>query len=323
VKQPHVLPFERPAADLAQRIDTLEPMVAKNPELAEPLQALQEAHRELETRLIAELTRWDRVQLSRHPKRPYTLDYAELTFERFIELHGDRHFADDGAIVGGLATLNGRKVMLIGTQKGRGTQQNMRRNFGMPRPEGYRKALRLMRLAERFRLPIVTLIDTPGAYPGMGAEERGQAEAIAFNLEAMMSLKVPVICVIIGEGGSGGALAIGVGNKVMMLEHAVYSVISPEAASAILYREQGRAQEAAEALRPTAKDLLKLGVIDGIIEEPHGGAHREPDLMAQRLASALSAELDALSKLSEEQLVDQRIERFRTLGVVATHPPAG
>ena len=323
MKQPHVLPFERPAADLAQRIETLEPMVAGNPELAEPLQALQEAHRDLETRLIAELTRWDRVQLSRHPQRPYTLDYAELAFDDFLELHGDRHFADDGAIVGGLAKLNGRKVMLIGTQKGRGTLQNMRRNFGMPRPEGYRKALRLMRLAERFCLPIVTLIDTPGAYPGMGAEERGQAEAIAFNLEAMMSLKVPVVCVVIGEGGSGGALAIGVGNKVMMLEHAVYSVISPEAASAILYREQGRAQEAAEALRPTAKDLLNLGVIDKIIEEPHGGAHREAGAMAERLAEAIGRELDELAKLSEEQLVEQRVQRFRQLGVVATHPPEG
>ena len=317
MKPPHVLPFERPAADLQQRIETLEPMVANHPELAEPMERLQKAHRELEDRLIDDLTRWDKVLVSRHPQRPYTLDYAVLAFDDFTELHGDRHFADDGAIVGGFAKLGGKNVMLIGTQKGRGTQQNMRRNFGMPRPEGYRKALRLMRLAERFGLPIVTLIDTPGAYPGMGAEERGQAEAIAFNLEAMMSLTVPVICVVIGEGGSGGALAIGVGNTVLMLEHAVYSVISPEAASAILYREQGRAQQAAEALRPTAQDLLKLGVVDAIIGEPRGGAHRDHGAIADALASTVTAALDELSKLSADELVEQRVQRFRKLGEIA------
>jgi len=317
MKKPHILPFERPAADLQERIKTLEPMVARNPELAEPLERLNEAHRELEERLIEDLTRWDKVQLSRHPQRPYTLDYADLAFDEFTELHGDRHFGDDGAIVGGLAKLAGRNVMLIGTQKGRGTQQNMRRNFGMPRPEGYRKALRFMRLAERFGLPIVTLIDTPGAYPGMGAEERGQAEAIAYNLEAMMSLKVPVICVVIGEGGSGGALAIGVGNRVLMLEHAVYSVISPEAASAILYREQGRAQQAAQALRPTAADLFSLGVVDDIIREPRGGAHKDHMGMAQALVDALTSALDGLAALSPDDLVTQRVERFRKLGRTA------
>jgi acetyl-CoA carboxylase carboxyl transferase subunit alpha len=317
MKPPHVLPFERPAADLQQRIETLEPMVADNPELAEPLKRLQEAHSELEDRLIDDLTRWDKVLVSRHPQRPYTLDYAVLAFDEFTELHGDRHFADDGAIVGGLAKLGGKNVMLIGTQKGRGTQQNVRRNFGMPRPEGYRKALRLMRLAERFGLPIVTLIDTPGAYPGVGAEERGQAEAIAFNLEAMMSLTVPVVCVVIGEGGSGGALAIGVGNTVLMLEHAVYSVISPEAASAILYREQGRAQQAAEALRPTAVDLLKLGVVDAIIDEPRGGAHRDHGAIADALAAAVGGALDDLAKLSGDELVEQRVQRFRKLGQTA------
>ena len=317
MKPPHVLPFERPAAELQERIDTLEPMVAENPELAAPLQRLQEAHRELEDRLIEDLTRWDKVLVSRHPQRPYTLDYAELAFDDFTELHGDRHFADDGAIVGGLARLGERNVMLIGTQKGRGTQQNMRRNFGMPRPEGYRKALRLMRLAERFNLPIVSLIDTPGAYPGMGAEERGQAEAIAYNLEAMMGLNVPVVCVVIGEGGSGGALAIGIGNHVHMLEHAVYSVISPEAASAILYREQGRAQQAAEALKPTAQDLKTLGVVDDIIEEPRGGAHKDHVEMAQRLADKVTASLDELASLSGEELVAQRVARFRQLGRTA------
>jgi acetyl-CoA carboxylase carboxyl transferase subunit alpha len=317
MKKPHVLPFERPAADLQERIKTLEPMVAGHPELAEPLERLNEAHRELEERLIEDLTRWDKVQLSRHPQRPYTLDYADLAFDEFTELYGDRHFGDDGAIVGGLAKLAGRNVMLIGTQKGRGTQQNMRRNFGMPRPEGYRKALRFMRLAERFELPIVTLIDTPGAYPGMGAEERGQAEAIAYNLEAMMSLKVPVICVVIGEGGSGGALAIGVGNRVLMLEHAVYSVISPEAASAILYREQGRAQQAAQALRPTAADLHSLGVVDDIICEPRGGAHKDHMGMARALVDALTSALDGLAALSPDDLVSQRVERFRKLGRTA------
>ena len=314
MNKPHVLPFERPAADLGQRIDTLEPMVADNPELVEPFERLQDVHRALEDRLIQDLTRWDKVQVSRHPQRPYTLDYAALTFDDFMELHGDRHFADDGAIVGGMATLRGRNVMLIGTQKGRTTQQNMLRNFGMPRPEGDRKALRLMRLAERFEMPVVALIDTPGAYPGMGAEERGQAEAIAFNLEAMMSLEIPVVCVVIGEGGSGGALAIGVGNKVLMLEHAVYSVISPEAASAILYREQGRAQEAAEALRPTAADLLELGVIDSIIAEPRGGAHRDQTAMAERLGDAVEEALEGLKGLDKAGLVTQRVDRFRKLG---------
>ena len=317
MKPPHILPFERPAADLQQRIKTLEPMVSSHPELVEPFERLQAAHEELEDRLIDDLTRWDKVLVSRHPQRPYALDYAALSFEDFTELHGDRHFADDGAIVGGLARLSGRNVMLIGTQKGRGTQQNMRRNFGMPRPEGYRKALRLMRLAERFKLPVVTLIDTPGAYPGMGAEERGQAEAIAYNLEAMMSLKVPVVCVVIGEGGSGGALAIGIGNHVHMLEHAVYSVISPEAASAILYREQGRAQQAAEALRPTAQDLKALGVVDGIIDEPRGGAHKDHYAMAQALGDAIAGSLDELSQLSGDELVAQRVARFRQLGRTA------
>jgi acetyl-CoA carboxylase carboxyl transferase subunit alpha len=314
----HVLAFEKPAADLAERIDTIEPMVADHPELEDPLRRLREVHGELEARLIKDLTRWDKVQVSRHPQRPYALDYAGLVFDEFIELLGDRHFADDGAIVAGLVRLGERNAMLIGTQKGRGTQQNMRRNFGMPRPEGYRKALRLMRLAERFGLPIITLIDTPGAYPGMGAEERGQAEAIAFNLEAMMSLRVPVVCIIIGEGGSGGALAIGVGNRVLMLEHAVYSVISPEAASAILYREQGRTVQAAEALRPTAKDLLALGVIDEIVVEPSGGAHRDHRAVAATVAEALGRVLAELSECSEDALVEQRVQRFRGLGVTAT-----
>ncbi len=311
----HVLPFEKPAVELADRIADLGPIAAQDEDVAAVIPRLEEVQEHLEDRLNADLGRWQRVQLSRHPQRPYTLDYADLAFEGFLELHGDRHFADDAAIIGGLARLGGRNVMLVGTQKGRNTHENMRRNFGMPRPEGYRKALRIMRVAERFKLPIVCLIDTPGAYPGLDAEERGQAEAIAYNLEAMMSLEVPVICVVTGEGGSGGALAIGVGNKVFMLSNSVYSVISPEAASAILFREQGRGQDAAEALRLTAKDLHKLGVIDGIIDEPRGGAHRDHRAAADALAATVAAALDELSDLEPAALVDQRIRRFRALGV--------
>ncbi|MEC7750025.1 MAG: acetyl-CoA carboxylase carboxyltransferase subunit alpha [Myxococcota bacterium] len=311
----HVLPFERPAVELADRLSELAPIAARDEDIAAVIPRLEEVQEKLEDRLNADLGRWQRVQLSRHPQRPYTLDYADLAFEGFLELHGDRHFADDAAIVGGLARLRGRNVMLIGTQKGRNTHENMRRNFGMPRPEGYRKALRIMRVAERFQLPIVCLIDTPGAYPGLDAEERGQAEAIAYNLEAMMGLKVPVVCIVTGEGGSGGALAIGVGNKVFMLSNSVYSVISPEAASAILFREPGRGQDAAEALRLTASDLKDLGVVDDIIEEPRGGAHRDHQQAADALGDRIVAALDELSDLKPDELVDQRIRRFRALGV--------
>lgn len=314
----HVLPFEKPAVELADRIAELGAIAAQDEDVAGVIPRLEEVQERLEDRLNADLGRWQRVQLSRHQQRPYTLDYAHLAFDGFLELHGDRHFADDAAIIGGLAQLRGRNVMLVGTQKGRNTHENMRRNFGMPRPEGYRKALRMMRLAERFGLPVVCLIDTPGAYPGLDAEERGQAEAIAYNLEAMMSLKVPVVCVVTGEGGSGGALAIGVGNKVYMMSNSVYSVISPEAASAILFREQGRGQDAAEALRLTAKDLKKLKVVDGIIDEPRGGAHRDHQAAADALADQLEAALTALSGLDAEALVDQRIQRFRALGVTQT-----
>jgi acetyl-CoA carboxylase carboxyl transferase subunit alpha len=310
------LPFEKPSAELAERLEALRAVAGDQPEVAEVLERFAEVTDQLEDRLIGDVGRWEKVQISRHPNRPYTLDYIAMICDDFLELHGDRHYADDGALIGGLACIGERNVMWIGTQKGKGTAENVRRNFGMPRPEGYRKALRLMRLAERFNLPIVTTIDTPGAYPGIGAEERGQAEAIAFNLEAMMSLTVPVVCTVIGEGGSGGALAIGVGNKVLMFEYSVYSVISPEAASAILYRVQGRNQEAAEALRPTAADLLDLGVIDAIIEEPRGGAHRDHDQAALNLRGAIESALDELSTLTAEELVTQRIERFRKLGQV-------
>jgi acetyl-CoA carboxylase carboxyl transferase subunit alpha len=310
------LPFEKPSAELADRLDALRAVAGDQPEVAEALERFSQVGEQLEDRLIDDLGRWEKVQISRHPNRPYTLDYIAGICDDFFELHGDRHYADDGALIGGLARIGERNVMWIGTQKGKSTAENVQRNFGMPRPEGYRKALRLMRLAERFNLPIVTTIDTPGAYPGIGAEERGQAEAIAFNLEAMMSLTVPVVCTVIGEGGSGGALAIGVGNKVLMFEYSVYSVISPEAASAILYRVQGKNKEAAQALRPTAADLLKLEVIDAIIPEPRGGAHRDHEQAASNLRAAIESALDELSALSPGELVAQRIDRFRRLGQV-------
>jgi acetyl-CoA carboxylase carboxyl transferase subunit alpha len=260
------------------------------------------------------LTRWQVVQLSRHPQRPYALDYFQKSFTEFVELHGDRAFRDDGAIVGGLARLDSQPVMVIGNQKGRTTKENLDRNFGMARPEGYRKAVRLMRLADRFGLPIITLIDTPGAFPGIDAEERGQAQAIAEALEAMAALSVPVISVVIGEGGSGGALAIGVANRVLMLEYSTYSVISPEGCSSILFKDSSRAPMAADALKLTASDLASLEVIDEVIKEPLGGAHRDPDRAAERVKEALLFHLSPLKKLAPADLKEDRYRRFRRLG---------
>jgi acetyl-CoA carboxylase carboxyl transferase subunit alpha len=257
---------------------------------------------------------WKRVQLARHPKRPHTLDYIERLLTDFQELHGDRFFGDDPAIVAGTGQLDGRPVMVIGEQKGRDTKQKLYRNFGMPKPEGYRKALRAMNLASKFGRPIVTFLDTPGAYPGIDAEERGQAEAIARNLREMSRLAVPVVVICIGEGGSGGALALGVGNIVLMLENAVYSVISPESCAAIIYRDSGKAEQAAAALRLTAPDLLGLGLIDGIIPEPEGGAHEDPDGAAQSLREHLLARLDQLAPLAPEQLIEHRYAKFRRMG---------
>ena len=259
------------------------------------------------------LSRWQKAQVARHINRPFTLDYIQHLFTDFNELHGDRNYGDDHAIVGGLARFDGRPVMVVGHQKGRDTKEKVFRNFGMPNPEGYRKALRLFRMAEQFKLPIITFVDTPGAYPGIGAEERGQAEAIARNLREMAELKVPIIVCITGEGGSGGALAIAVGNRVLMLEHSVYAVISPEGCAAILWSDGTKGPQAAEALKPTAQDIIGLGVIDEIIHEPVGGAHRDHEATAQALGSAIRSHLAELSGMSAEELVEDRYQKFRAM----------
>lgn len=280
------------------------------------LARLQAQVRELERRIDPALTAWDHVQVSRHENRPYTLDYIERIFTSFREIHGDRRYADDRAIVGGMALLLGEPVLIIGQQKGRNTRERLYRNYGMPRPEGYRKALRLMRLAEKFRRPILCFVDTPGAYPGIGAEERGQAQAIAENLLVMAQIRVPIIVTVLGEGGSGGALAIGVGNQVLMLEHAIYSVISPESCSAILWKDQDHAREAADALKLTSDHLHRFGVVDEIVPEPLGGAHKDWDTAAELLKESLLRNLAELNRLSPDQLVQQRYDRFRRIGSV-------
>jgi acetyl-CoA carboxylase carboxyl transferase subunit alpha len=257
---------------------------------------------------------WQRVQLARHPKRPHALDYIQRLFPDFVEIHGDRAFGDDPAVVTGMGVLDGRPIIVIGQQKGRDTKQKLHRNFGMPKPEGYRKALRVMRLAAKFRRPILTLLDTPGAYPGVDAEERGQAEAIAVNLREMAKLGVPIITVVIGEGGSGGALGVGVGNRVYMMENAIYSVISPESCAAIIYRDSGKAEQAAAALKLTSQDLLKLGIVDGSIPEPAEGAHLDHDQSAEALRHTVRQALAELSKLTPQQLIDERYEKFRRMG---------
>jgi acetyl-CoA carboxylase carboxyl transferase subunit alpha len=277
---------------------------------------LEDRARQLQEQVFSSLSRWQVVQLSRHPGRPYTFDYVERLLTEFTELHGDRCFGDDGALVGGIGRFRGRSVLLLGHQKGRNTKENMRRNFGMARPEGYRKAMRLMRLAERFRLPVITLIDTSGAYPGIDAEERGQSQAIAESLELMASLTVPIVSVVIGEGGSGGALAIGVANRVLMLEFSTYSVISPEGCASILFKDASHAERAADALRLTAPDLVQLNVVDGVVPEPPGGAHRDHDEAARRVGDAIAAALDALQPLDAEGLRADRYARFRRLGAL-------
>ncbi len=264
---------------------------------------------------------WQRVQLARHPKRPHALDYIQRLIRDFQELHGDRRFGDDPAIVAGMGFFEDRPVMIIGQQKGRDTKQKLYRNFGMPKPEGYRKAYRVMKLAEKFRRPVITLMDTPGAYPGVDAEERGQAEAIAWNLREMARLRTPIVCVVIGEGGSGGALGIGVGNRVYMMENAIYSVISPESCAAIIWRDAALAERAAAALKLTAQDLLRLGLIDGVIPEPPEGAHADYDQAAAFLRETLLQALDELARLSPEELVEQRYEKFRKMGNFFTEEP--
>jgi acetyl-CoA carboxylase carboxyl transferase subunit alpha len=319
---PDALDFEQPLLELELRIAAL--VALDDPTRADEIAKLEERLERLRQRTYAGLSAWQRTQLARHPKRPHTRDWCKLLLEDFVELHGDRVYGDDAAIVGGLGRFEGQSVVVIGHQKGRDTREKIARNFGMPHPEGYRKALRLMELGGKFGKPVVTFIDTPGAYPGLGAEERGQAEAIARNLRRMASLPVPILAVVTGEGGSGGALAIGMGNRVMMLEYAVYSVISPEGCAAILWGDAGKAPDAAEAMRITAPELLRLGVVDGIVPEPVGGAHRDWDGAAATLRIALREQLGALRRLSREELVGERYEKFRRMGAFeeATTPGA-
>ncbi len=312
-----VLEFERPIVELEETIDGLRQLAERGGiDVDSQIAELERKAVELRREVFSELSPYQQTQISRHPRRPYTLDYLAEVFTDFQEFHGDRNFMDDEAIVGGLARLDGRPVMVVGHQKGRDTKENVVRNFGMPRPEGYRKALRLMSLADRFQRPIITLIDTPGAYPGIGAEERGQAEAISKNILVMSRLKVPILAVIVGEGGSGGALAIGVANRVLMLQNAIYSVISPEACASILWRDSTQGPRAADALKYTSGDCLRLGVTDEVIPEPLGGAHRDPEVAYTGLKDAMIRHLDELSVLGPEALRQDRYDRFRKLGVI-------
>ncbi len=309
------LDFEKPIFELEKKIDELRKLdIGDNKVLAPEIKRLESRVSELRDSIFQNLTRWQRVQLARHPDRPYTLDYIYKITERFMELHGDRSFGDDKAIVGGLGTINGQSVMIIGQQKGRDTKSRQYRNFGMPNPEGYRKALRLMKLAEKFGVPIVTLLDTPGAFPGLEAEERGQAEAIARNLKEMAMLKVPLISIVIGEGASGGAIGIGMGNEVYMMENTWYSVISPESCSSILWKTWDYKEQAADALKLTADDLIELKIIDGIIKEPKGGAHRDHDAAAELVKAQILDSLMRLSVLSPAELIDQRIAKYSQMG---------
>ena len=310
------LDFEQPIAELEAKIEELKHVTSESEvNIQDEINRLQAKSRQLTTSIFASLTPWQITQLARHPHRPYTLDYVQTIFSDFNELHGDRMFADDLAIVGGLGRLDERAVMIIGHQKGRDTKERVRRNYGMPKPEGYRKALRLMRLAERFSLPLVTLIDTQGAYPGVGAEERGQSEAIARNLFEMSVLSVPIITVVTGEGGSGGALAIGVCDRLMMLQYSTYSVISPEGCASILWKSQDKKEAAADALNLTADRLSKLGLVDEVIEEPLGGAHRSPLETAQRLKAAIIRHLDQLESMPRDELRAARSARIASFGV--------
>ncbi len=314
-KQRFVLEFEKPIVSLEEKIAEMrEYAAASNLDLEEDIKRLEKKAAELRREIYMNLSRWQRVQLARHPQRPYTLDYIERMCDYFEELHGDRRFADDKAIVAGLATIDEFSVVIVGQQKGKDTKENIYRNFGMPHPEGYRKAMRIMEMAAKFNKPIITLIDTPGAFPGIGAEERGQAEAIAYNLMRMARLPVPIINVIIGEGASGGALGIGVGDRILMAENGWYSVISPEGCAAILWRDAAHAPQAAEAMKVTAPDLLEFGIIDEIIKEPEGGAHNDPDLAAKFVKEAIVKHLRELIKIPTNKLLKQRLEKFSKMG---------
>ncbi len=310
-----MLDFERPIFEMRNKIAEMR-VLSQNSQMdmGDEIAQLEVKLEKLKVSIYSKLTPWQRVQISRHPRRPYTLDYIERIVTDFKELHGDRFFADDRSIVAGLGSLGGRRLLIIGQQKGRDTKQNLYHNFGMPNPEGYRKALRLMRLAEKFGLPVVTLIDTPGAYPGLGAEERGQAEAIARNLYEMAGLRVPILAVVIGEGGSGGALALGVADRVLILENSIYSVISPEGCSSILFKDANHASDLAQSLNLTAPDLKKLDIVDDIIPEPQGGAHNDWETAIRNVERAVTANLAELTAKTAEQLVAERLERYRRMG---------
>jgi acetyl-CoA carboxylase carboxyl transferase subunit alpha len=312
----YVMDFEKPIAELERRIAEMRTLAETSgmKSLSVEIDRMERKAAHMRDEVYRNLTAWQKVQIARHPRRPYTLDYVQRMCNSWLELHGDRGFADDHAIVTGMGEIGGQKIMLIGHQKGRGTKDNLYRNFGMASPEGYRKALRLMKLAAKFKRPVVTLIDTPGAYPGLGAEERGQAEAIARNIYEMARLPTPIITVVIGEGGSGGALAIAVADEVFMLEYSIYSVISPEGCASILYRDASQAPQAAESLRLTAPDLVELKLVDRIIPEPRGGAHQDPDLCAQRVKEAILESLSRLASLTTEELLAQRHGKYERMG---------
>ena len=316
IRSQKYLEFEQPIADLQAKIEELRLVGSDNSlNITDEITRLQGKSHSLTESIFSNLSSWQVTQMSRHPQRPYTLDYIKHIFTDFEELHGDRHFADDAAIVGGIARLDGRPVMVIGHQKGRDVKEKVRRNFGMPKPEGYPKACRLMQMAERFKMPIITFIDTPGAYPGIDAEERGQSEAIAWNLQVMSRLKTPIISTVIGEGGSGGALAIGVCDRLMMLQYSIYSVISPEGCASILWKSAEKASDAAEAMGVTAPRLKELGLVDNLISEPLGGAHRDVVETAGRIKAQLLAELEQLDSKSADELLDSRYERLMAFGL--------
>ena len=310
----NILEFEKPIAEVAEKIEALQLAASDNPELLPQIDKLKSQQEALTKKIYSKLSTWQKVQVARHPSRPHTLDFIERIFDEFEELHGDRQFADDASLVGGIAKLEGMPVMIIGHEKGRDTDEKVKRNFGMPQPEGYRKAKRLMRLAERFNMPVITFIDTAGAYPGVEGEERGQSEAIARNLATMSSLKTKILVVVSGEGGSGGALALGVGDHIAILEYGTYSVASPEACASIVWRESDKAPEAAEAMKVGANDLKKIGIVDEIIDEPIGGAHQDYDMVSSNIKSSLLTNIAELSKFSQEELLQRRYQRLLKIG---------
>ena len=311
-----VLDFEKPVIELEKKIEELKKFTDdEDLDLTSEIARINERLEKLKKEIFLNLTSWQKVQLARHPDRPYTLDYINMITEEFIEIHGDRHYADDKALLTGFARIGGKELIIVGHQKGREMKENLERNFGCAHPEGYRKGIRVMKMAEKYKLPVVAFIDTPGAYPGIGAEERGQAEAIAYNLREMAGLEVPVMIFVVGEGGSGGALGIGVGDRIFVLENAYYSVISPEGCAAILWRESSKTPSAAEALKLTAPELLELGIIDGMIPEPLGGAHRDPQTTANEIKKTVLQNIEELSKFTPDELVEARYRKYRNMGV--------